>query len=83
MKWIASQIYSHIEAGSSLAQAMKASSHMFDQFYCDLVATGEQTGRLEQIFARICVYREKSEATRSKVIKAMIYRPLSASLLLQ
>lgn len=73
MKWIATQIYSHIEAGSSLAQAMKASSHMFDQFYCDLVATGEQTGRLEQIFARICVYREKSEATRSKVIKAMIY----------
>ncbi|NGN98178.1 type II secretion system F family protein [Grimontia sp. S25] len=73
MKLIIGQIYSHIEAGSSLAQSMKASSPLFDQFYCDLVATGEQTGRLEQIFARICVYREKSEETRAKVIKAMIY----------
>ncbi|WP_028023078.1 type II secretion system F family protein [Enterovibrio calviensis] len=73
MKLIIGQIYSHIEAGSSLAQAMKSSSTLFDQFYCDLVATGEQTGRLELIFARICVYREKGEETRSKVIKAMIY----------
>ncbi|MFL7010572.1 type II secretion system F family protein [Enterovibrio norvegicus] len=70
---IINQIYQHIEAGSSLSQAMKNSSPLFDQFYCDLVATGEQTGRLEQIFARICVYREKSEATRAKVVKAMIY----------
>lgn len=73
MKQIISQIYSHIEAGSSLSQAMKSSSYLFDQFYCDLVATGEQTGRLEQIFERICLYREKSEQTRSKIIKAMIY----------
>ncbi|WP_158161906.1 type II secretion system F family protein [Grimontia hollisae] len=73
MKFILGQIYSHIEAGSSLAQAMKTSSPLFDQFYCDLVATGEQTGHLEQIFARICVYREKSEETKAKVIKAMIY----------
>ncbi|USH02837.1 type II secretion system F family protein [Grimontia kaedaensis] len=73
MKLIIGQIYSHIEAGSSLAQSMKASSPLFDQFYCDLVATGEQTGRLEQIFERICVYREKSEETRAKVVKAMIY----------
>ncbi|MEZ8142581.1 type II secretion system F family protein [Enterovibrio sp. FF113] len=80
MKLIIGQIYSHIEAGSSLSQAMKSSSTLFDQFYCDLVATGEQTGRLEQIFARICVYREKSEDTRSKVIKAMIYPGIVCSI---
>ncbi|MDD1782276.1 type II secretion system F family protein [Enterovibrio sp. ZSDZ35] len=73
MKLIIGNIYRHVEAGSSLANAMKSSSTLFDQFYCDLVSTGEQTGRLEQIFARISVYREKEEATRAKVVKAMIY----------
>ncbi|SKA45082.1 type II secretion system F family protein [Enterovibrio nigricans] len=73
MKLIISNIYRHVEAGASLAIAMKNSSPLFDQFYCDLVSTGEQTGRLEQIFARISVYREKEEATRAKVVKAMIY----------
>lgn len=73
MKQIIGLIYGHIEAGSSLSQAMKTSSPLFDQFYCDLVATGEQTGQLDEIFSRICLYREKSEQTRSKVIKAMIY----------
>lgn len=80
MKQIITQIYSHIEAGSSLSQAMKASSSLFDQFYCDLVATGEQTGHLEQIFERICFYREKSENIRAKVKKAMIYPAIIFSL---
>ncbi len=73
MRSIITEILNQIEAGSSLSQAMRASSSLFDGFYCDLVSTGEQTGRLEQIFERICLYREKNEATRSKVIKAMIY----------
>ncbi len=73
MRSIIAEILNQIEAGSSLSQAMRASSSLFDGFYCDLVSTGEKTGRLEQIFERICLYREKNEATRSKVIKAMIY----------
>lgn len=73
MRLIISEILNHIESGTSLSQAMKTTSPLFDHFYCDLVATGEQTGRLEQIFDRICLYREKDEAMRSKVIKAMIY----------
>ena len=73
IRLIIGEILSQIETGSSLAQAMRASSSFFDPFYCDLVATGEQTGRLEQIFKRICLYREKNEDMRSKVVKAMIY----------
>lgn len=73
MKHIVSQIINHVEAGTSLAKALKSASPLFDPFYCDLVATGEQTGRLEQVFTRIFTYREKSEETRKKVVKAMIY----------
>ena len=66
-------ISNQIEAGSTLSRAMHTSSPLFDNFYCDLVATGEQTGHLAHAFARLATYREKSEAMRKKVIKAMIY----------
>ena len=67
------QVTNQVEAGSSLAKAMRSSSPLFDKFYCDLVDTGEQTGHLGQVFGRIAVYREKAEAMRKKIIKAMIY----------
>lgn len=70
---ILSQVTAQVEAGASLSKALKTSSPLFDNFYCDLVSTGEQTGHLTEVFGRIATYREKNEATRKKVIKAMIY----------
>lgn len=70
---ILSQVTTQVEAGASLSKALHTSSPLFDNFYCDLVSTGEQTGHLGEVFERIATYREKSEAMRKKVIKAMIY----------
>ncbi|HIF9153825.1 TPA: type II secretion system F family protein [Photobacterium damselae] len=70
---ILTQVNTQVEAGASLSKALKSSSPLFDNFYCDLVATGEETGYLGQVFVRLATYREKSEAMRKKVIKAMIY----------
>ncbi|HIF9197407.1 TPA: type II secretion system F family protein [Photobacterium damselae] len=70
---VLTQVNTQVEAGSSLSKALKSSSPLFDNFYCDLVATGEETGYLGQVFVRLATYREKSEAMRKKVIKAMIY----------
>ncbi len=67
------QVTMQVEAGASLSKALKTSSPLFDEFYCDLVATGEQTGHLAEVFSRIATYREKGEIMRKKVIKAMIY----------
>ena len=73
MKSILSQISTQVEAGTPISKALHASSPFFDDFFCDLVATGEQTGNLAEVFERLATYREKSEELRSKVIKAMIY----------
>lgn len=73
MKSILSQIGLQIEAGTPISKAMRSASPFFDPFYCDLITTGEQTGNLADVFARLATYREKSEELRSKVIKAMIY----------
>lgn len=70
---VLTQVTIQVESGASLAKALKTSSPLFDNFYCDLVATGEQTGHLGEIFERVATYREKSEAMRKKVVKAMIY----------
>ncbi|NVO72557.1 type II secretion system F family protein [Photobacterium damselae] len=70
---VLTQVNTQVEAGASLSKALKSSSPLFDNFYCDLVATGEETGYLGQVFVRLATYREKSEAMRKKVIKAMIY----------
>lgn len=73
IRTLLTEVSNQIEAGASLSQALHTSSALFDDFYCELVAVGEQTGRLESIFSRLHLYREKSENMRSKVIKAMIY----------
>lgn len=70
---VLAQVTTQVEAGASLSKALRTTSPLFDNFYCDLVTTGEQTGRLDEVFERIASYREKSEAMRKKVIKAMIY----------
>ncbi|MFD2178780.1 type II secretion system F family protein [Veronia pacifica] len=73
MKYIIAQICQQIESGSSLSQAFLTSSPLFDNFFCDLVFTGEMTGQLDTVFDRISLQREKQENMRRKVKKAMIY----------
>jgi type IV pilus assembly protein PilC len=62
-----------VKAGSQMSQALRKHPQHFDELYCDLVASGEQSGALETIFDRIAVYKEKAEALKSKIKKAMFY----------
>ena len=45
----------------------------FDDLFCSLVESGEQSGALETMLDRIAIYKEKAEALRSKIKKAMKY----------
>ncbi|MDA9557853.1 type II secretion system F family protein [Vibrio sp.] len=73
MRSILAQMSKAVESGTPLSKAMSTSSSHFDSLYCDLVATGEQSGNLPEVFERLATYREKSEELRSKVVKALIY----------
>lgn len=66
-------ICAEVESGIPLSQALKKHPIYFDALYCDLVAAGEQSGALEQIYDRIATYREKAEALKSKIKKALMY----------
>ena len=62
-----------VKAGTPLSNALRKHPKYFDDLYCDLVETGEQSGALETIFDRVAVYKEKAEALKSKIKKAMFY----------
>ena len=70
---ILSDIAHEVKAGNPLSAALRKHPDIFDDLYCDLVSTGEQSGALETIFERIALYKEKAEALKSKIKKAMFY----------
>ncbi|MFY8283840.1 type II secretion system F family protein [Pseudoalteromonas sp. SSMSWG5] len=66
-------IADEVKAGIPLSQALRKHPRYFDDLYCDLVASGEQSGALDKIYDRVALYKEKAEALKSKIKKAMFY----------
>ena len=62
-----------IEAGTSLHQALSKHPLHFDNLYVSLVEAGEQAGALETILDKIATYKEKTEAIKRKIKKALFY----------
>ncbi len=66
-------IKADIESGNPLAEALGKHPHQFDDLYCNLVNAGEQAGILDTLLDKIATYKEKTEALKSKIKKAMFY----------
>lgn len=67
------EIKGDIETGSSMSAAFAKHPVYFDRLYCSLLAAGEQAGILETLLDRLAEYKEKSEALKSKIKKALFY----------
>lgn len=66
-------IISDVQAGIPLSNALRPHRIYFDDLYVDLVAAGEHSGSLDLVFDRVATYKEKAEALKSKIKKAMFY----------
>lgn len=66
-------IKADVESGTSLTESLAKFPHHFDDLYVSLVNAGEQSGTLETLLHEIAVYKEKTEALKAKVKKAMVY----------
>ncbi|HKJ74200.1 MAG TPA: type II secretion system F family protein [Alphaproteobacteria bacterium] len=66
-------IKNDIEGGSNLSDALGKFPLQFDALYCNLVEAGEHAGILDNLLDKIAMYKEKTEAIKGKIKKAMFY----------
>ncbi len=62
-----------VAAGNNFADCIRKHPRYFDDLFCNLVDAGEQSGALETMLDRLATYKEKSEALKAKIKKAMNY----------
>lgn len=73
MKELVMQIRADVAAGNSFADCVRKHPRQFDDLFCNLIDAGEQSGSLEIMLDRLALYKEKSEALKAKIKKAMNY----------
>jgi type IV pilus assembly protein PilC len=62
-----------VEGGVTLAEALTKYPLYFDPLFINLVNAGEQSGALETMLDKLATYKEKVEALKAKVKKALFY----------
>lgn len=62
-----------VAAGGGFAPSLRKHPKYFDDLFCNLVESGEQSGALETMLDRIATYKEKTEQLKAKIKKAMTY----------
>jgi type IV pilus assembly protein PilC len=73
MRKLVDDIKQHVAAGNSFAASLRTRPEYFDDLFCNLVDAGEQAGALETLLDRVATYKEKTEALKAKIKKAMNY----------
>ncbi|KRA36127.1 type II secretory pathway protein [Rhodanobacter sp. Root627] len=63
----------NIEGGSALHEALHRYPVQFDELYCNLVRAGEASGVLDTVLDTVATYKERMEAIKKKIKKALFY----------
>jgi len=77
---VISDLRTRVEEGASLSQAMQNHEDYFDPIYRSLVAAGESSGHLMEMFDRLAVLKQKQLRVRNSIVGAMIYPCMLVSL---
>ncbi len=73
MRELVNNIRNDVAAGSGLAPSLAKHPRLFDELFCSLVASGEDSGTLEVMLDRVATYKEKTEQLKAKIRKALTY----------
>src|ERR1700692_3073575 len=73
MQKLVLDIKANIEGGSTLHETLAKFPLYFDALFVNLVEAGEQAGALESLLDKIATYKEKTEALKKKIKKALFY----------
>ena len=69
-----------LEGGISLTDALHRFPRSFDASYCAVVAAGESSATLPQMFSRLALIINRQRAMRNKVLGALVYPLMLCSL---
>ena len=73
MRELVRDIKNEVASGSSLALSLEKYPQYFDELFINLIGSGETSGTLETMLDRVATYKEKSEALKAKIKKALTY----------
>jgi len=73
MRELITTIRTDVASGTGLAGSLAKHPLHFDDLFCSLVASGENSGTLEVMLDRVATYKEKTEALKAKIKKALTY----------
>lgn len=73
MQKLVLNIKNEIETGNTLHQSLAKHPLHFDDLFVNLVEAGEHAGALETVLEKIATYKEKTEALKKKIKKALFY----------
>jgi type IV pilus assembly protein PilC len=73
MKTLITSVRNDVASGSGLAVSLAKHPRYFDDLFCSLVGSGEDSGTLEVMLDRVATYKEKTEQLKAKIKKAMTY----------
>lgn len=73
MRKMVLSIRDDVSGGGSFGSGLRRFPKYFDELFCSLVESGEQSGTLETMLDRVATYKEKTEALKKKIKKALTY----------
>ena len=73
LKNVIHDVRDSVSSGNDFAAALRKYPQYFDDLTCSLIESGEQAGTLQTMLEKVAVYKEKTEALKSKIKKGLTY----------
>jgi len=67
------EIADDLQAGSSISKALGKHPKIFTDFYVNMVRSGEESGKLDEVFSFLADYLDRTYEVNSKARNALIY----------
>jgi len=67
------ELLDDIQGGSSISEAMSKQPDVFSKFFVNMVRSGEESGKLDEVFSYLASYLERNYELASKAKGALVY----------